>query len=510
MQKSERIPIAQYKEQQLQKERDANLNLSKAVFGSLPPQVPEIESVVLGACLIDTNAFAKIADILQPIHFYKEESRVIFEAMTALSIRLHPIDRLTVFEQIAKDGGDKVNPYYLVQLTELVASSAHVESHARLIAQKYLLREVINISTDAIQKAYSGNHGGLDSLDLVDSVQQKLFNLSQVNAKKQVADTSKLSASLTVRLQKMRDFKGKLTGVTSGMQSLDKLTGGFQKSDLIVIAARPAMGKTALVSSIILNAAKTTGVLLFSLEMPQDQITSRMWANLGSHDLNGLTKDSNLFDENEWNRVFDETAMQFEGLPIFVDDSSNLTILEIASKSREKVKNCNVGLIVIDYLQLIHGIGRHGNREQEIASISRGLKALAKDLDVPIIALAQLSRAVETRGGSKRPQLSDLRESGAIEMDADLVGFIYRPEAYDILEDENGQSTKGVADIIVAKHRNGSIGDVRLKFSGKYQRFWDEGSTSFDDFNDCLRTPIISQDNIIIVERLISDDIAPW
>ena len=505
-----RVPYAQWKEDKSQKERLANSELSKAVFGGLPPQSLEIEEAVLGAILIDTDAFGKVSGILQPLHFYKVANAAVFRAMETLSVAFKPIDRLTVLEclqelnLLEKIGG---NPYYLVQLTEGVASSAHIESHARLIVQKYVSREVIHISTEAIQTAYSGTS---DSLNLLDEVQQKLFSLSNVNTKKQVADTLKLSNSLKLRLQRIRQFKGELTGVTSGMPALDKLTGGFQASDLIVIAARPAMGKTALVSSIILNAAQKTGVLLFSLEMPQDQITARMWANLGNHDLSGLTGQTE-FSEDEWSKVFDDTAMQFEGLPIYVDDSAGLTILEIASKSREKVKNSNVGLIVIDYLQLIHGVGRHGNREQEIASISRGLKALAKDLNVPIIALAQLSRAVETRGGTKRPQLSDLRESGAIEMDADLVGFIHRPEAYGILEDENGESTKGVADIIVAKHRNGSIGDVRLKFEGKFQRFSDPLNTSESDFNDALQPPIITAaDNIIVIDRLVGDDYAPF
>lgn len=509
---NKKLSSLEYKEMMAQKERVANSELSQAVFGKLPPQSIEIEEVVLGACLIDCNGYAKIANVLQPIYFYKEANQAVYRAITALSVAYKSIDRLTVFEQMQKDDTlDKIggNPYYLTQLTEGVASSAHIESHARLIQQKYILREMINISTGTITDAYSGQK---DVFQILGTHQQKWFELTQFGAKKQVADAVELGDDLLRHLQMQRDSDGDLTGVTSGMQVLDELTGGWQDSDLIIIGARPSMGKSAFANSLVVNAAKANiPTIFFSLEMSKTQVTSRMVANHANIPLDNLTKNIKKLSSDEFAFVVDAIS-DFKQLPVFVDDSSGIPMTEIASKMREMVQRHGAKMGIVDYLGLIKSSGKSGNREQEVSELAANLKALAKELSIPIVLLVQLNRNLENRP-NKRPQLSDIRESGGVEQHADIVGFIHRPEYYGITEYDDGSSTKGCAEIIIAKQRNGAIGDVRLKFDGSKQRFWDESNETLTDFESELHNTvkITPQDNQISTERLIFDsDYSPF
>jgi replicative DNA helicase len=447
-------------------------DLSSVVFGKLPPQSLDLEETVLGGILIDHEAFPKIVEVLKAECFYTEAHQVIFSAAKALFQATQPIDRLTVFEQMQRMGTlDRIggNPYYLVQLTEKVASSAHIESHARLILQKYVLREMIGISTEVITDAYAGT---TDPLTLLDKAQQNLFNINQISLSRSFEGLNTLAGKLLKHLEQLRE-QGGMTGITSGMPALDAVTSGWQRSDLIIIAARPAMGKTAFTLSLAHNAAKAGfPVAIFSLEMANLQLVQRLLSLEGNIE-GGRMRDGKLSSE-DWEKL-PNAIDRLSRLPIYIDDTPGINIFELRAKCRRLKAQHKIEMVIIDYLQLMTaGEGnRGGNREQEISMISRSLKGLAKELNVPVLALSQLSRAVETRGGSKKPQLSDLRESGAIEQDSDIVSFIYRPEYYQLTEYEDGTPTKGMADIIIAKHRNGNVGEVRLKFEGQYSRFAD-------------------------------------
>jgi replicative DNA helicase len=452
--------------------RNNSNDLSSVVFGKLPPQSLELEEAVLGGILIDHEAFPKIVEVLKAECFYKEAHQVIFSAAKALFQATQPIDRLTVFEQMQRMGTlDRIggNPYYLVQLTEGVSSSAHIESHARLILQKYVLREMIGISTEVITDAYAGTS---DPLTLLDKAQQNLFNINQVSLSRSFEGLNTLAGKLLKHLEQLRE-QGGMTGITSGMAALDAVTSGWQRSDLIIIAARPAMGKTAFTLSLAHNAAKAGfPVAIFSLEMANLQLVQRLLSLEGNIE-GGRMRDGKLSSE-DWEKL-PNAIDRLSRLPIYIDDTPGINIFELRAKCRRLKAQHKIEMVIIDYLQLMTGgeATRGGNREQEVGMISRSLKGLAKELNVPVIALAQLSRAVETRGGSKKPQLSDLRESGSLEQDSDIVSFIYRPEYYGLTEYEDGAPTKGMADILISKHRNGNVGEVRLKFEGQYSRFAD-------------------------------------
>jgi replicative DNA helicase len=442
--------------------------------GKLPPQALDLEEAVLGAMLIDKKGVDEVIDILQPEAFYKTGHQYIFEAIHLLFKNSEPIDLLTVSSQLRKMekleaiGGD----YYLVQLTQRVASSAHIEFHARIILQKFIQRSLIRISNEIIESSYKET---IDVFDLLDEAESKLYNVTQGNIKK----TSETAQSLVIQAKKrIEDIANRegLSGVATGFEKLDKLTSGWQSSDLIIIAARPGMGKTALTLSMARNIAvgRQIPVAFFSLEMSSVQLITRLISSetgLSSEKLR-----TGKLAGHEWQQLNVKVA-DLEKAPLYIDDTPSLSIFDLRAKARRLASQHKIKLIIIDYLQLMTAAtnNKAGNREQEISTISRNLKALAKELDIPVIALSQLSRAVETRGGSKRPLLSDLRESGAIEQDADIVSFIYRPEYYGIDEwdDEGRTPAQGQAELIVAKHRNGGLDNIRLKFVGNLGKFED-------------------------------------
>lgn len=445
------------------------INLQK---GKIPPQAVDIEEVVLGAMMIDKKGIDEAIDILSPDAFYKDAHKNIFEAIHFLFQDGQPIDLLTVAAQLKKEkklelvGGE----YYLIQLTQKVSSSAHIEFHCRIILQKFIQRSLIKISNEIIEEAYDE---GADVFDLLDHAESKLYEVTQGNIKKSSETAQSLVTQALKQIEEISNKEG-LSGIPSGFDKLDELTSGWQPSDLIIVAARPGMGKTALTLSMARNISVVHNipVAFFSLEMSSVQLITRLISSetgLSSEKL----RTGNL-EKHEWEQL-NVKVKALEQAPLYIDDTPSLSIFDLRAKARRLSSQFGIQLIVIDYLQLMTGGGsnKSGNREQEISSISRNLKALAKELNVPVIALSQLSRAVETRGGTKRPLLSDLRESGAIEQDADIVSFIYRPEYYDIQEwdDEEGSPTEGQGEFIVAKHRNGGLDSIRLKFIGHLGRF---------------------------------------
>ena len=451
-------------------------NLAKSelgeVLGKIPPQATDLEEAVLGALMLEKDALSNVVEILKPESFYKEAHTYIYEAILALFNNAEPVDLLTVTNQLRKDGKLEVvgGPYYITELTSRVNSAANIEYHARIIAEQSIKRELISISGDIQKLAYEDT---TDVFDLLDKTESALFEVSESHIRKNYAGMRTIMKDAMDELEIRKEHQDGLTGVPSGFSALDRVTSGWQKSDLVIIAARPGMGKTALVVSALRNAAIDFNkpVALFSLEMSSVQLVNRLISAEAELESEKIKK-GNLADY-EWEQLLHKTS-KLADAPIFIDDTPALTILELRAKSRRLVSQNKVELIIIDYLQLMSGEKTNGgNREQEIAHISRSLKGLAKELNVPVIALSQLSRAVETRGGDKRPHLSDLRESGSIEQDADLVMFLYRPEYYNITEDENGMPTTGMGEIIIAKHRNGSLENVKLKFIGKYTKFTD-------------------------------------
>ncbi|MEP2935029.1 MAG: replicative DNA helicase [Gilvibacter sp.] len=447
--------------------------------GKLPPQATELEEVVLGAMMIDKKGVDEVIDILHPEVFYKESHQAIFEAIFKLFENSQPVDLLTVSAQLKTDGKLELvgGEFYLIQLTQKVSSSAHIEYHARIILQKYIQRSLIKISSEIIEESYDES---TDVFDLLDNAESKLYEITQGNIKRSSETAQNLVIQAKKKIEEIANKEG-LSGVPSGFNKLDKLTSGWQQSDLIIIAARPGMGKTALTLSMARNMAveHQIPVAFFSCEMSSVQLITRLISSetgLSSEKL----RTGNL-EQHEWEQL-NVKVKDLEKAPLFIDDTPSLSIFDLRAKARRLKSQHDIQLIVIDYLQLMTAGGsqKGGNREQEISTISRNLKALAKELNVPVIALSQLSRAVETRGGSKRPLLSDLRESGAIEQDADIVSFIYRPEYYKIDEwdDEERTPTAGQAEFIVAKHRNGGLDEIRLKFVGHLGRF--ENLETFD------------------------------
>ncbi len=440
--------------------------------GKLPPQAPELEQAVLGALMLERNAVNEAIDILQPDSFYVDAHRRIFDAILGLFRNDQPIDILTVTEELKKRGELDVvgGAFYISQLTNKVASSANVEYHARIISQKHILRELIRMSAETQRDAYDDS---ADVFDLLDKAEQDLYAITSGNLKRNYEPMSDLIQDAIAQIESAKSKTGGVSGVPTGFVQLDKLTAGWQRSDMVIVAARPAMGKTAFVLSMARNIAveHKKPVAVFSLEMSSTQLVTRLIASEAGISSEKLRKGE--LSDGEFNILHQHIA-RLTNAPIFIDDTPALNIFELRAKARRLKSQHNVDLIIIDYLQLMTGGGdnKGGNREQEISSISRSIKSIAKELDIPIIALSQLSRAVETRGGDKRPMLSDLRESGAIEQDADIVCFLYRPEYYKIYEDEHG-STLGIGEVIVAKHRNGAIDTVRLRFIPELAKFAD-------------------------------------
>ena len=442
--------------------------------GKLQPQAIELEEAVIGAMMLEKEALSQIIDILKPESFYKASHQTIYRAIVELFKNSEPVDILTVTSQLKKTNELEIagGAYAISQLTNRVASSANIEYHARIVAQKFLQRELIRISTDTIHKSYEES---TDVFDLLDNATKNIFELVDSNVRKQHDKMSSLIAQAIKQIEVAGTQTSGVTGVPSGFTALDRITSGWQKSDLVILAARPGMGKTAFVLTIARNASvefsKPTAV--FSLEMSSLQLVNRLIS--GEAELNQDKIRKGNLESYEWQQL-NTRINALSKAPLYIDDTPALSIFELRAKARRLKENFGIEIIIIDYLQLMTAgsDAKGGNREQEISYISRSLKGLAKELNIPIIALSQLSRSVETRAsGSKRPMLSDLRESGAIEQDADMVLFIYRPEYYGLTEDENGNSTKGRAEVIIAKNRNGSLEDVPLRFIGQFAKFTD-------------------------------------
>jgi replicative DNA helicase len=441
-------------------------------IGKLPPQAVDLEEAVLGAMMLEKDALTNVIDILQPKSFYKESNGKIFSAIQRLFNNSEPVDILTVTNDLKKNGDLDIvgGAYYVTSLTNRVASAANAEFHARIISQKYIQRELIRISTETIKNAYEDT---TDVFDLLDAAESSLYAVVETNIRKNYDKMSSLIGQAIKQIEVARNQKTGVTGVESGFTELDRITSGWQKSDLIIIAARPAMGKTAFVLSLGRNAAVDFGkpIAVFSLEMSSIQLVSRLIASESELSAEKLRKGQ--LEDHEFEQLNAKIGKLAEA-PIFIDDTPALSIFELRAKARRLHQQHGIQMLVVDYLQLMTAGGdNRGNREQEISSISRSLKSIAKELNIPVIALSQLSRAVETRGGDKKPQLSDLRESGAIEQDADMVLFIHRPEYYGLEADEAGNSTQGKAEIIIAKHRNGKVGSVGLKFIDRLAKFTD-------------------------------------
>lgn len=431
------------------------------------PQAVDIEKALLGALLIEKDAIAKVVDLLTPEAFYDPKHQRIYAAIRTLFDQGLPVDLISATEVLRKQGHlSEIGPYYLAELTLGVASSANAETYARIIVEKYLLRQVISLSGELTERAFQEE---TDAFDLLDTAENRLYELSQHHLRRSVQPAQRVLQEALALLDKLRQKNHPLTGVPSGFGELDRMTAGWQKSDLIILAARPSMGKTAFALNIARNAALSGyPVAIFSLEMSALQLMYRfisMEVEISSEVLR-----TGQIPPEVW-LALPQKLERIAQAPLFIDDTPSIPIYDLRAKCRRLKAEKDIQLVMIDYLQLMGGTSRTLNREQEIASISRSLKALARELEVPIIALSQLSRAVETRGGDRRPQLSDLRESGSLEQDADVVLFLYRPEYYGILQDEEGNPTQGITEVLLSKQRNGPIGKVRLRFISDYMRF---------------------------------------
>jgi replicative DNA helicase len=451
-------------------------------IGKVPPQATDIEQVVLGAMMLEKEALNDTINIITKDSFYDPRHQFIYGAMHDLFASTKPVDLITVTDRLQKNGELEAagGVAYIAQLTNRVASSAHIEFHARIIAEKFIKRELIKVSSEIIRDSYDDT---FDVFDLLNKAESNLFQIAESNMTKQASSMQNIVGDAIAEIEKARNNPDGISGTPSGFHDLDKITSGWQKSDMIVIAARPGMGKTALVLSMARNTAVdyNMGVAVFSLEMSAVQLVKRLIAGEARIDSEKLRK-GNLAD-HEFQQLHSRiTALS--AAPIFIDDTPAISIFDFRAKCRRLKAQHDIQLVIIDYLQLMSakdGKGS-GNREQEISNISRSIKEIAKELNIPIIALAQLSRSVEQRGGDKKPILSDLRESGAIEQDADIVSFIYRPDYYGIVKDDDGNSNHGIGEIIIAKHRNGKTDRVRLRFVPEYARF--ENLTQAYDNND--------------------------
>ncbi len=462
--------------------RRSSLDLGTMVYGKIPPQAKELEEAVLGAIMLEKSAFDTVVEILKPECFYVEAHQRIFKAMQSLANKSQPIDILTVAEELRfKEELEMVGgAYYVTKLTNAVVSAANIEAHARIILQKFIQRELIRISGEIIGDAYEDS---TDVFDLLDDAESKLFEITNNHLRKNFDTIDSVLVKTIQRIEDLRHKNEDVTGVPSGFTHLDRVTYGWQNTDLIILAARPAVGKTAFALNLARNAVmhptKPTPVALFSLEMSAGQLVQRILAAESEIWLEKIARGK--LEEHEMKQLYARGIQRLAQAPLFIDDTPALNIFELRAKCRRLKNKHNIGMVIIDYLQLMSGTNenRNTNREQEISNISRNLKGLAKELNIPIMALSQLSRAVEQRGakeGSRVPQLSDLRESGAIEQDADMVMFLYRPEYYDVTQSADGENIKGLTEVKIAKHRNGSLETVKLKALLHIQKFtnWDE------------------------------------
>ncbi len=462
--------------------RRSSIDLGTMVYGKVPPQAKDLEEAVLGAIMLEKNAFDAVIEILKPECFYVDAHQRIFNAMQSLANKSQPIDILTVAEELrSREELEMVGgPYYVTKLTNTVVSSANIDAHARIILQKFIQRELIRISGEIIGDAYEDS---TDVFDLLDDAENKLFQITNNHLRKDYNSIDTVLVNTIKRIEDLRQRNEDVTGVPSGFSGLDRVTYGWQNTDLIILAARPAVGKTAFALNLARNAAmhptKPTPVAMFSLEMSAGQLVQRILSAESEIWLEKIARGK--MEEHEMKQLYARGIQRLSQAPLYIDDTPALNIFELRAKCRRLKNKHNIGMIIIDYLQLMSGTGdgRNSNREQEISNISRNLKGLAKELNIPIIALSQLSRAVEQRGakdGSRVPQLSDLRESGAIEQDADMVMFLYRPEYYDLTQNAEGENIKGLTEVKIAKHRHGSLETVKLKALLHIQKFanWDE------------------------------------
>ncbi len=438
--------------------------------GKVPPQATDLEEAVLGAMMLEQDAVSAVIDILKPEIFYKEVHQKIYSAILRLFSKSEPIDILTVTNELKSSGELEMvgGPYYITMLTSRIASAANVEYHARILIQKHIQRELIKISSEIIKDAFEDT---TDVFDLLDKAEQGLFSVSESNLRRNFEDMPSLIKQAIQDIENAKNSDAHFSGIASGYTELDRVTNGWQKSDLIILAARPAMGKTAFALSMARNIAVESKkpVAVFSLEMSAVQLVTRLISSETELPASKLKK-GDLVDY-EWHQL-NTKIHSLADAKIFIDDTPALSVFELRAKCRRLKQQHDIQMVFIDYLQLMTlGRDNRGNREQEISTISRSLKALAKELNVPVLTLSQLSRAVESRSNSRRPILSDLRESGAIEQDADIVMFIYRPEYYGLEQFEDGVPSKGAAEIIIAKHRNGPTANVRLRFIDRFAKF---------------------------------------
>jgi len=474
-------------------------------FGRIPPQAIDLEKAVLGALLLNSNVIDDVIVILNKDAFYDPKHQCIFNAIFELFKQSLPIDLLTVMQELKKQHSLEMagGAAYLAQLTSKIATTTNVEYHARIVSEKYIQREIIRLSSELLSESFSES---ADIFELINKVEAGLFEITSKNIKKEADEMRDLVYKSIVEIEDARMQSDGVSGVPSGFHDLDKITGGWQKSDMIVIAARPAMGKTAFVLSMARNIAVDfhKAVALFSLEMSSVQLTKRLISSETRIKSNKLR--TGKLEDFEMQQLHSRIKKLVDA-PIYIDDTPGLSIFDFRAKCRRLKSTKNIEIIIIDYLQLMSAGPQKGsqNREQEISLISRTIKEVAKELNVPIIALAQLSRSVEIRGGEKRPIMSDLRESGSIEQDADIVSFIYRPEYYEINQNSEGQSNLGVGEIMIEKHRNGETGVVRLSFIGEFTLF-----KNINDFEeDEPKNNMINQDNSFesyTVQSKMNDD----
>lgn len=445
-------------------------------FGKVPPQALDMEEAVLGAIMLEKEAVITILDILKPASFYKEAHQKIFKAITDLSMREYPVDLYTVTEElrIHNELESVGGPVYLTQLTAKVVSAANVDYHARIVAQKYIQRELIRASTEILNRSFDDS---VDVNELLDFSENELFQIAEGNIKREVSPINVVIKEAIREIEEAGKSEDAVIGVPSGFTKLDRLTSGWQKAELVIIAARPSMGKTAFALSMARNMAIDYGrkVAIFSCEMSSIQLVNRLI--VAETDIPADKIKNGRLTEEEWKQLKHRIKKLVQA-PIFIDDTPAISVFELRAKCRRLMAQRKLDLVIVDYLQLMTGPENAGSREQEVSTISRSLKSIAKELNVPILALSQLNRSVEMRGGTKRPLLSDLRESGAIEQDADMVVFIHRQEKFGIPTFEDGSSTKGIAEIILAKNRNGPVDDVKLRFREEKAQFVD-----LDDFD---------------------------
>lgn len=471
------------------KKNNKIISINELSNGRIPPQAIDLEKAVLGSLLIDKKGLDVVIDILSEEIFYKKEHQIIFRSIYKLFGTGYPIDIYTISAQLKKDGilNQAGGDLYLIELSQLVSSSAHIEYHARIIQEKYILRKLIEVSSDIIEGAFNET---TDVFELLDKSENQLFEITNGTLKKSFETAKDLVKEAIQKIQTLYEKQG-MSGIPSGFYGIDDVTSGWQNSDLIIIAARPGMGKTAFVLSMVKNIAIVDKIPIgiFSLEMPSVQLIMRLITSETGISSESLRK--GVLKDHEWEQLYVRIKV-LEDAPIYIDDQVGLSIFDLRAKSRRLVSQFGIKILIIDYLQLMTSGVNGGNREQEIAMISRGLKSIAKELNIPVIALSQLSRQVELRPGHKRPQLSDLRESGAIEQDADIVAFIYRPEYYklEFWDDESNEPTEGQAEFIIAKHRNGSLDNIRLRFIGNQVKFMNLEDSSLIHSNNQFESKI--------------------